>query len=42
MNAPRNRLQELTSNTGCFFLALAKGQFGKLTFFARHALLAIV
>lgn len=42
MNSPRNRLQELVCNAGCFLLALGKGQLWKLPFFAHHALRALV
>jgi hypothetical protein len=42
MKPERNRLFELACNTGCFLLALKRGQFGKLRFFAHHAIRAIV
>ncbi len=37
MDAPRHRIVEFACNTGCFLLALRKGQFRKLPFFAHHA-----
>ena len=42
MKPARNRLLELACNTGCFLLALRRGQYGKLGFFAHHAIRAIL
>jgi len=42
MTPARNRFMELACNTGCFLLALRRGQYGKLRFFARHAIHAII
>lgn len=42
MTTRRQRFQELACNAGCFLVALAKGEFRKLPFFAEHAIRAIV